>query len=72
MTDPKPSLRKPFGVLLLIVLIAIYALVAVAVADPVTRLPVLVQLPIWIVLGIAWVFPARPLVRWIETGRFRK
>ena len=52
MTDPKPSLRKPFGVLLLILLIAIYALVAVAVADPVARLPVLVQLPIWIVLGI--------------------
>jgi hypothetical protein len=59
-------------VLLLIVLIAVYALVAVAVADSVSRLHVLVQLPIWIVLGIAWVFPARPLVRWIETGRFRK
>ena len=72
MTDPKPSRRKPFGVLLLIVLIAIYAVLAVAVAEPVTRLHVLLQLPIWIVLGIAWVFPARPLVRWIETGRFRK
>lgn len=72
MTDPKPSLRKPFGVLLLIVLIALYAVLAVAVAEPVTRLHVLLQLPIWIALGIAWVFPARPLVRWIETGRFRK
>jgi hypothetical protein len=72
MTDPKPSLRKPFGVLLLIALIAIYAVVAVAVAEPITNLHVLLQLPIWIVLGIAWVFPARPLIRWIETGRFRK
>ncbi|MBW7947116.1 DUF2842 domain-containing protein [Sphingosinicella microcystinivorans] len=72
MTDPKPSLRKPFGVLLLILLIALYALAAVAVAEPVTRLPALVQLPVWVALGIAWVFPARPLVRWIETGRFRK
>ena len=72
MTDPKPSLRKPFGVLLLIVLIAVYAAVAVAVAEPGTRLHVLLQLPVWILLGIAWVFPARPLVRWIETGRFRK
>ncbi|MBB4630422.1 DUF2842 domain-containing protein [Sphingosinicella soli] len=72
MTDPRPSLRKPFGVLLLIVLLAIYTVLAVAVAEPVTRLPVLVQLPVWILLGIAWVFPARPLVRWIETGRFRK
>lgn len=72
MNPEKPSLRKPFGVLLLIVLLALYAVLAVAIAAPVTRLPALLQLPVWIVLGIAWVFPARPLIRWIEIGRFRK
>ncbi len=68
----RPSLRKPFGILLLIVLLAVYALVVAALADPLLRLPALAQLPVWIILGIAWVLPARPLIRWIETGRFVK
>ena len=46
-------------------------LAAVALAEPVARLHPLVQLPLWIVLGLAWVIPCRPLLLWIETGRFR-
>lgn len=67
----KPFIRKPLGVLFLMVLLAVYAAVIVRLAAPVLTLPALLQAPVWLVLGIAWVFPARPLVRWIETGRFR-
>lgn len=66
-----PKLRKPLGVLLMIAIITAYVLIVAALADPVTRLPILVQLPIWIALGIAWIFPLKPLVRWIEVGRWK-
>ncbi|MGB3723431.1 MAG: DUF2842 domain-containing protein [Pacificimonas sp.] len=69
MTE-EPKLRKPLGVLLVIVLIAIYVLVAGALSDPILTLPVLAQVPIWIALGVVWIFPLKPLVRWIETGRW--
>ena len=39
--------------------------------EPVSRLPALVQLPLWLFLGFAWIFPARPLTVWIATGRWR-
>ncbi len=71
MTDPAPKLRKPLGILLMIALIAIYALIVTALADPIAGLPILVQLPIWIFLGILWIFPAKPLIRWIETGQWK-
>ena len=66
-----PKLRKPLGVLLLMAIIAAYVLIVAAVAEPVSRLNALVQTPIWLVLGIAWIFPLKPLVRWIEVGRWK-
>lgn len=67
----KPSLRRPFGILALLLAIFAYVLVAVWLVEPVTRIHPLLQLPLWIILGIGWIFPARPLLVWIETGRWR-
>ncbi|MBB5279872.1 DUF2842 domain-containing protein [Pacificimonas flava] len=69
--DEQPKLRKPLGVLAMIAIITAYVVIVAGLADPVTRLPVLVQTPIWIVLGVAWIFPLKPLVRWIEIGRWK-
>lgn len=66
-----PSLRRPLGILALLVGILAYALFAVWLFEPVATLHPLVQAPIWLVLGIAWVFPVKPLLVWIETGRWR-
>ena len=35
------------------------------------RLPWPVQAVVYLVLGIAWVFPVRPALTWMETGRWR-
>ncbi len=70
--DEKPKIRKPLGVLFIILLICLYAAAIMSVAGPIQRLPALAQAPIWLVLGIVWIVPIRPLVRWIEIGRFRK
>ncbi len=66
-----PSLRRPIGIICLLIGILAYALFAVWLFEPVGRLHPLLQLPIWLILGIAWVVPARPLLVWIETGKFR-
>jgi hypothetical protein len=65
-----PSLRRPLGIIGLILFLFAYALFAVWLAEPVARLHVLLQLPVWLLLGLAWVLPVRPVMVWIETGRW--
>lgn len=64
-----PSLRKPFGVLAIVAYIAIYVGGVASLADPIGRLPALVQAPIYLVLGIAWILPLKPVLRWMEAAR---
>ena len=66
---PEPSPRKPFGVLLIVAGIAVYAGLVVALSGPIGRLPPLAQAPVYLVLGIAWIAPLKPLLRWMEAGR---
>ena len=66
-----PLLRKPIGILLMIAALAAYALAVAAFAGPIGRLPVLAQLPVYVVLGIALLWPVRPLLRWTITGHWR-
>jgi len=35
------------------------------------RWPVLAQAIFYLVAGIAWILPLKPLLRWMETGRFK-
>ncbi|MCG2842413.1 DUF2842 domain-containing protein [Sandaracinobacter sp. RS1-74] len=66
-----PHIRRPLGILAVLVGILAYALFAVWLFEPVSTLHPLLQLPIWAVLGVAWVFPLKPVMIWIETGRWR-
>ncbi|MFN7173619.1 MAG: DUF2842 domain-containing protein [Thermaurantiacus tibetensis] len=66
-----PSLRRPLGIIGLVLFLFVYALGVVRLAEPVATLHPLVQLPIWLVLGLAWVIPFRPVLVWMETGRWR-
>jgi hypothetical protein len=66
-----PSLRRPLGILGLLLFLFVYAGLVVELATPLASLHPLLQLPVWLVLGVAWVIPFRPVLLWIETGRFR-
>ena len=68
---PQPSARKLLGAVLILLIIAIWAVLVASLAQFVGKWPVLVQAIFYLVMGIMWIFPLRPLVRWIETGRFR-
>ncbi len=69
----RPSWRKPAGMFLILLLIALWALMVGSLSGMIGRLPMLLQLPVYIVLGIVWIWvlPLRRLLAWMETGRWR-
>ncbi|MCB5424332.1 DUF2842 domain-containing protein [Altererythrobacter sp. CC-YST694] len=66
----KPTLRIPFGILGLLAALAIYALFIAWASQWIGTLHVLVQTPIYIVLGTIWLLPLRRFLIWMETGRW--
>ncbi len=67
----EPSPRKLAGTALIVLLIALWAVFVASLARIVGGWPVLVQAPFYLIMGLAWIVPLKPLVRWIETGSFR-
>jgi hypothetical protein len=66
-----PSWRKPFGMALILMLILVWCFGVASLSGPLGRLPSLVQAPIYCFFGIAWILPLKPLLRWMELGRWR-
>lgn len=65
--DPlTPSWRKPAGMALILLLILALCIAVATIATPLARLPRLVQLLAYLVLGLVWVTPLKPLLRWME------
>jgi len=70
MAEPSP--RKLIGVTLILLLIVLWAAFVASLAQVVGQWPILLQAPYYLVMGIVWIVPLKPLVRWIETGSFRR
>lgn len=66
----EPTLRIPLGVLALFVGLILYALLVAWASQWIGRLHVLLQTPIYIVLGTIWLLPLRRFLIWMETGRW--
>lgn len=66
----EPTWRKPVGILLLLVGLALYMLLVAILVTPIARWPVLLQVPVYVVLGVAWLLPLRRFMIWMETGRW--
>ena len=56
---------------MIMAIIAAWAAFVASFAPFVGRWPVLLQAPYYLFVGVAWIFPLKPLVRWIQTGSFR-
>jgi len=67
----EPSWRKPAGIFAIVALIMLWAFLVASIAGRVGNWPILVQASFYLVAGIAWVLPLKPLLRWMETGRFK-
>ena len=58
--------RKLIGTVVMLAFILFYALFAMAVAEGrISEAPKLVQTVAYIVLGLIWVVPLMPLIRWM-------
>ena len=68
----EPSWRQPFGIALILLLIVGWAVIIVSVAPLLDGLPRWVHAIYYVVAGLIWIAPLKPLLRWMETGRFRK
>lgn len=66
-----PTLRIPFGILLLLAGLALYVMGVVWASQWIERTPVLIQTIIYLLLGIVWLLPLRRFLIWMETGRWR-
>lgn len=67
----KPSWRKGAGIAIILLLIALWAVLVASLAGTVSHWAMLVQALFYLVTGLVWIAPLKPLIRWIETGRFR-
>jgi hypothetical protein len=67
----EPSFRKFAGISVILLLIVVWAAFVASLARIVGGWPILIQAPFYLVMGIVWIVPLKPLVRWIQTGSFR-
>jgi hypothetical protein len=66
-----PSWRKPAGALAIVGLILVWVVLVASFSGQIGRLPILGQTLVYLALGIVWILPLKPLLRWMETGRWR-
>ncbi|MGJ3648869.1 DUF2842 domain-containing protein [Sphingomonas sp. GlSt437] len=67
-----PSWRKPAGMFIILALIAVWAALIAALADVLVGWPTLAQLGFYALTGVIWIAPLKPLLRWMETGKWRE
>ena len=57
--------------MLILLLICVWAVIVIAGAEWLGDLPWPVRALYFAVAGIVWILPLKPLLRWMELGRFR-
>ena len=68
----RPTLRKPAGIFIMLCMIGILAWAIGTFDSVIGGLPVLIQSVIYLIAGVAWIAPLKPLLRWMETGKWRE
>ncbi|WP_343527136.1 DUF2842 domain-containing protein [Sphingomonas sp.] len=64
-----PSWRKPAGMLLIVAIIILWAMLVASLSGVVGQWHWVLQLGFYVVAGIVWITPMKPLLRWMEGGR---
>lgn len=67
----EPNWRRPAGIAAILLLIVVWAVLVASLSGVVGRWPILVQALFYLVAGIAWIAPLKPLLRWSQTGQWR-
>lgn len=67
----EPSWPKPAGIFAILALIAVWVGAIASFSAVVGTWPIWGQSIFYLVAGIGWIAPLKPLLRWMETGRFK-
>ena len=68
----KPTWRKPAGMAVILLLILFWAGLIGSQAQRIAQLNIGLQTIIYCVAGIIWIAPLKPLLFWMEHGRWKK
>ena len=68
----EPSWRRPAGIAAILLLILVWAVLVASLSGIVGRWPILLQALFYLIAGTAWIAPLKPLLRWSQTGQWRK
>ena len=68
----EPSWRRLGGIGAILLIIIVWAILIASFAPLVGRWPVLLQALFYLVMGIAWIAPLKPVLRWSQTGQWGK
>ena len=68
---PAPSSRKLAAIASIVLFILFWAAFVATLAPFVSRWPILVQAPYYLIMGTIWIIPLKPLIQWSESGHFR-
>ena len=67
----EPTWRQPFGIALIVLWIIGWCVAVASVGAMIVEAPWWAQTPYYVTAGLVWVLPLKPLLRWMETGRWR-
>lgn len=68
----RPTLRKPAGIFIILCLIGVLAWAIGTLDSVIGDLHVLIQSVFYLIAGVVWIAPLKPLLRWMETGKWRE
>lgn len=67
----EPSWRKPVGTFGILAYMAIWAIGVASLSNIVGDWPIIIQTVFYLIAGTVWILPLRPVLKWMETGKFR-
>ena len=68
----EPTWRQPAGIALILAWIVLWCIIVASAAALLADLHWLVHLFYYLIAGIVWILPLKPLLRWMETGKWRE
>ena len=68
---PEPTWRKPAGIGLILLLISVWAALVASLSNHVGAAPWPLQAIFYLIAGTIWILPLKPLLRWMETGKWQ-
>ena len=67
-----PTWRKPVGILAMLAYIMIWVFIVTSAAQWIETLHVLLQTMFYLICGIIWILPLKPILYWMEHGHWPK